>query len=1109
MGLLAVVTLGMFSSCKDYDDDINANAEDIVALQNQLATLQDELESVQSAAATYASQDDLEALEAQIQNLVTATQLETAISEVQALIDGKVDQDDYDAAISELTTQINSINESLNTLTSSYGTLEETVAAAQKNIAAQDSALQVLKKTVEENNTSLTTKLGKKVDREEFLDSIAALREALKTMSAATGDAQSIQELKDSMKVLNNKVDAFGDRINLLTVLINKKLTSLVLKPDVYYGGIESVEILQDSLDKYTEDKSLTFFKINGTKVLSGVGVANYHVNPSTADLSGTTVGFYGNSATLKEPLTRAGEEIATPVYTKVDSLLAKDYFNAGILSVPFKANFDLINKNLAAGKGSFIAAQVSTSDTTVTSDYAMVVPTKYYNLLVADNSFTSGLHTDNVETPVSGHLHKKFSELSPADVAPTHEVVYDSCINISALLETHYMTTNVRLDSANVTTDDDKLMDDATFEALGLKYVVKTVNYTLGSNQTDETAHIELVTENGEVYAYPRDVDASGKTITSETASEASIGRMPMLVIEILDSDNEIVAYGYMKLKIVDKGAAPTTDKTATAFEFGDLYLDCDGTEGSLTWSWVEYNIYNKLLNMSKNKFDDTYQFDYKSQTTSTTSDGTTHYTRVGNQFVLKSDGTYAAATAADTIGTVTEEYNESESDATTHVLKWKFTSADYKKLAEVGAIDENGVNTKAITTYVRYKALDSLHVGNIYMPLTIPAGKFHFATASIADTKTLAQWYQYQSANNATSAEDAFEVRANVPVPTPSDNLLENTEFVKDLHDYFLKGQLSVALDDKVHFDSLAKEDLTPEFEFTTPVKGTNADFDAVNGQWTVKGYSGREYTLSLNNEKNRINVVKINGKTVGTTTIAKLTNDGDGIQSVLTYVEGNYADDILNYASHSELGSKETFTVYIKINSTKACYPLQLTSPYFNVRMLRPLNLTEAKPYEIIDAPNDVQLIKFTDLVGVTDWRDYTGDPTSSTDGKQVPEKLFDYEYYQVKFVADTLNVLTDANLGSDYRQASTEAEYLASCVNASNIVNLKLTQKDDSTLSYINNSGNTGTYHLFIPIKMTYVFGDYTGTYLDETYGDARQKVYAIITVKNTEGNAKKN
>ena len=451
--------------------------------------------------------------------------------------------------------------------------------------------------------------------------------------------------------------------------------------------------------------------------------------------------------------------------------------------------------------------------------------------------------------------------------------------------------------------------------------------------------------------------------------------------------------------------------------------------------------------------------------------------------------------------LGTVKELRNDG-TGALTHVLEWSFALADYKNVM-TAADSKKGVSTKDVTVYVKYE--NKKNGGDVYVPMTIKAGKLHFATANLDAQKTLAQWYKYQSSVNAPTATDAFEVRANVPVPTEADNKLENTEFVKDLHDYFLNGKLSASLNNAEKFPELKAEMADPanqpKFKFTLPKKGVNADFSAnAANQWTVKGYSGNEYTLALSDDNLTIKIVKV--KKVGAKDPVDIDKKLVGMDAAgkVTYVEGEESDDILNFASHSKLGSKQTFTAYVQITLPELCYEPYMPQTFFNVRFLRPLNLSGAEPYEIKDAPNDWQKISFGKLVSVTDWRDYTGLADNTNLGKNDGKKQFDFKYYGIEFIADVENALTDANLGTAARDSyKNDVAYRKQCVNAKkNITNLQLVQ-DGDFVKYMNNGGNTGTYHIFLPIKMKYVFGNYDAS---------QQKAWAVITVKNTAGNAKK-
>ena len=187
MGAMVVASMSMFTSCKDYDDDIQANKDDITALKTQLATLQTALTTAQSAAtaaqsaadaaataaknaqtaadnagtaaknaqasaddaakaasanatAIKAAQDAIKALEDQVAafakveelNAVKAD-LEKAIADATA---GKVSAEELTEALKPISAKITAIDESLNTLDGDVKALKEWKSTVEGQIAS-------------------------------------------------------------------------------------------------------------------------------------------------------------------------------------------------------------------------------------------------------------------------------------------------------------------------------------------------------------------------------------------------------------------------------------------------------------------------------------------------------------------------------------------------------------------------------------------------------------------------------------------------------------------------------------------------------------------------------------------------------------------------------------------------------------------------------------------------------------------------------------------------------------------------------------------------------------------------------------------------------------
>ena len=1254
MGAMTIASVGMFTSCKDYDDDINKLQEQIDGitkqnLQTQLTTLQGALTTAQSAstaaqttadqavkdakasadaakaaqgtadeasAAAKAAADAAAAAQAVAEaaaKQATVDALQETINELKAIIDGKVSSADYandkaalEAAIKKVEASIVAINENLLTLDDVKKLLADegfATDAVVKDLSNQIKALEEFKKKVEEEKEALGIDATWKKSIEDAIASLADIKKDIETnktdiqgLKKRMDDAEAALKALDDLKIGEKleKLAEISDSIDVLNIFVKRNLSSLVFRPDTYFGGIEGAYIYSFNVKNEKMQDKYHYFQLADPKKepqryrIAESGYANYHVNPVNVDLSNFKVEFYSWHADIKEPVvgdgneaTRAaGDKLITEVYNNTDVLIEKGFFKDGILKVPFKANIDEINNRLNKKVGTIFSLQLSKtgteSDTTVTSDYAIIYPVVAEQLLIVDKSFyvkDAAVHNDIIDVDGtkadSYHLHRNFSYLAKANVPATHSIYYKESLNISELLETHYLDMGVNIaDTADThvgkaswnqypgDSDASALaskchsLTPEQLEDLGLYYDVHLVDYVLGSNKTGESVHMQISqNEKGEFIATPRNVTAEGKTIENEEANASAVGRMPIVCIELKDKNNgdRTVTFAWMKIRISDKLETPEP----VTFEINDLYADCGGVEGEVTWSQVEYHIYNQLLNgISKKVFDQTYTFDNYADTGWETleKDGITWRIRAryGNQFALKNGKfTKLPFDKQTAIGTVTEETNDmfnnttgTWEDGTTHILRWKFTTEDifnlYNSLKAAGNLDDKGnefVNKIDIVTHVRYYYNNTGDEPAIYIKLNIPAGKFHFAKGELGGSKILAYWYNLNSTKNAEDASKAKEVRVNVPVPVPdgstpawtynnntnvcpwgenlwihNDNLLNNTEFIKDLHDYFTNGKLSASVKQiggGQKFPKLAASALVPEFEFTTPsTKVGNATFDAAaDGSWEVVGYSGTKYTLKLNAAKNEIQIVKVSGKDIVPELLASLTKDENGIQSVIKFHGGAtnvstpknrklldprhpLQDDILNAYGHKQLEEKQTFTAYIQINLAAACAPVVFDDMWFNVRFIRPLELVDPKDDVVKDAPNDWQPFNIMKYASVIDWRNYKGDPNDANYGKDA-NGVFDFKYYGVTLSTKVADILTDANLGTSERNdnfikgkqidINLDAAYKAKLKNISTIPNFLLEQVDNQNFKYKNNSGINGGFHIFVPVYMEYVFG----------------------------------
>ncbi len=259
--LVAVLfaSTSVFTSCKDYDDDIKN-------LQTQIdaRSLKTDLESLKTS------------LEGQIATLQST--LDTKVTALQAAIDKKADQSavvaleesvaDLTGRIVVLETKVATIENALAT----YATKEELAAvkaaldgkdaelekAIGDEAAAREAAIKAVNQSIELQKQALE---NYKKEVSEALEKLGLSKESVEKVAKLDGRVQAIEEalneftknvvvegvdeptLKQKMQALSELINENVASVNALELFVNKRLTSLVLMPDFYWEGLEAVEV--------------------------------------------------------------------------------------------------------------------------------------------------------------------------------------------------------------------------------------------------------------------------------------------------------------------------------------------------------------------------------------------------------------------------------------------------------------------------------------------------------------------------------------------------------------------------------------------------------------------------------------------------------------------------------------------------------------------------------------------------------------------------------------------------------------------------------------------------------------------------------------------------
>ena len=149
----------------------------------------------------------------------------------------------------------------LSTTRLTRGKIDERLTEAQvkaivdESAAAQTVALEALKSEI---NGKLESLGLSKADIEKLTDvngKITAIEDALK---AFTG-AETIEEAKEKMQELAEKINDNMDAINILEAFVQKQLTSMVLMPSFYWEGLEGIEVPFGITTGFVPKKDYTF----------------------------------------------------------------------------------------------------------------------------------------------------------------------------------------------------------------------------------------------------------------------------------------------------------------------------------------------------------------------------------------------------------------------------------------------------------------------------------------------------------------------------------------------------------------------------------------------------------------------------------------------------------------------------------------------------------------------------------------------------------------------------------------------------------------------------------------------------------------------------------
>jgi prefoldin subunit 5 len=1152
LGVVAAATDDKFADIEAVLAAVIADVEAIKAgasTSDELDQVKADIAALEAYVATLASKTDLDALqaafevtlEAKLANLndnllaVINNKVDGLLAQIDAIsgisgevqtLSGKVT--DNATAIANLQTTMQVVNQLIDGLgsrisvlegkTGQYDAYDGRISILEGKVATYD-AYNGRIQTIEGELAGLNAALAEVNTILAGLEDLSGSRMSslgANAASSASTLANVLKSMANEIKALNSAVATLQEQIDQITLLVSKNLTSLVYRPEgdnAYLYGFPTIKATlltpQDVYGfAYTKSTDKDVVSVSGKNVSKQFDIiAKYWLNPSNTDITKYKFGF--DEVAAKNQITRGNQDnlkagiTANPI--KVD--------NKGILWVALKiANAtnvndaktiyldkndkeygtDFVRKGSSYAWLTTVALQAVRNDAnnatvkdTVTSDYAVIVPDYCSDLLLANAAYSSKAHDEGNQL---FHLRTVYDELKAENSTGSYS--YELEYNTNKVVDLTTIDIHYNGDAA--------VMKHADAEARGFSFkytILKDADYFTLDNEKQTIA------------------------IKDDKKAISSVGKVANVRVE-LQADGKTFAYGYVSIII-------TNIKKDVLVEMGKITLQCPGDfKVKMGWSTLE----NKI----KEVVGPSFNFN--------------NYTVDLSVALAKVDANGNAIPASQPISASVLKKDGSN-------LVWSFSEATAKKLFYNGndAKDENA----QYIVYVKLTPKDGKpEVAEVTLKVVIngvvyPRGTFY-------KTQRIARyWFIKETDDIAQSEEERHEVHANVDVYGQTG---ASDHFKFDVSSWFYQNNFWFEPATGFNWEATINNEAPMFFDASKyNVRGAAANGAAITEPKEVlTGASGAKYVLYLDTQF----ALELKAAKADASGNFKYSDADDQVVVVLTsddpitaphminrnnwaefqgykWIEGmtprfDYAQDLLNNASHSELKAGQTFTshmVFADYDVTRdenlTCLPIDFQGDkQFDIRYLRPLSASKRLPKIIIDAIDggtDNTKIWLTQIASFTDWRKVA----FTAETAQGMRYLY---YYGVKKIeADFDNARTNLNGGANLaytaptgsQKTGTVREMTTAEMNEamnwpliSDVTNkLKFTpdaaaQTPATSLSptqdsnefktvncgyylYENNAGNVGTFQIYLPISIVYDWGK-------------TKPEYVLITIERTTG-----
>ena len=395
----------------------------------------------------------------------------------------------------------------------------------------------------------------------------------------------SITELKDGEDVIGYIIDINGETA---TFYVTFKLSSISFAPDNFVDGVEAVVFnslvyadwtkLEETKESLADEKKLS---------TAALATASYHFNPSTFNLDNATYQFIDREANL---ISRAGAT-ATDLFTVEEGPVA----NIEDGTVDFKLRRTNVPTTQPEEKDINIVALQATLDESILSEAEkgsnVVITSPYVEVYDATCEQEDLFISDAATIKEGANAHYALTVTAAQAEKPRYDVVYDEEFNLAEKVATCLF--NDENNTHNVF--------DTEGYKLSYRFYVANTPYkvTSAGTTTNQQTVIECVDAEKGLYKVP------------EKVKKEAIGRTPILKVALVDENERVLRYGYVKVNMV----AEKSDDIVAPKEF-NLTYECENTSAKyeLDEEWMRENVYRKIessrgdISMSHEEFWNTY---------------------------------------------------------------------------------------------------------------------------------------------------------------------------------------------------------------------------------------------------------------------------------------------------------------------------------------------------------------------------------------------------------------------------------------------------------------------------------------------------------------------